>query len=208
MHCNKVLFQELLDCFDNDFENNLENNTDSLEHNAEKLQEILNRIMQRIMSIITSALITNLSATLIDHVLTSPPLNVIKCYQAVGLSDHRSQIIEVGIAIMKSVPRQVTVCSFCKYPWDKVKEALCTAPWQVMEIYDDMNDMWTFFISILHECLNAYVPLHATVSKCSSCHTPWITPFLLSVTSKCTCPVVQGVGHIAKCMMSPKLVNT
>ena len=28
MHCNKVSFQELLDCFDNDFENNLENNAD------------------------------------------------------------------------------------------------------------------------------------------------------------------------------------
>ena len=56
MHCNKVSFQELLDCFDNDLGNNLENNADNLEHSAEKLQEILNRIMQRIMSIITSAL--------------------------------------------------------------------------------------------------------------------------------------------------------
>ena len=56
MHRNKVSFQELLDCFDNDLGNNLENNADNLEHNAEKLQEILNRIMQRIMSIITSAL--------------------------------------------------------------------------------------------------------------------------------------------------------
>ena len=52
MHCNKVSFQELLDCFDND----LGNNADNLEHNAEKLREILNRIMQRTMSIITSAL--------------------------------------------------------------------------------------------------------------------------------------------------------
>ena len=59
MHCNKVSFQELLDCFDNDLGNNLENNADYLEHNAEKLQEILNRIMQRIMSIITSALVHN-----------------------------------------------------------------------------------------------------------------------------------------------------
>ena len=57
MHCNKVSFQELLDCFDNDLWNNLENNADNLEHNAEKLQEILNRIMQKIMSIIISALI-------------------------------------------------------------------------------------------------------------------------------------------------------
>ena len=56
MHCNKVSFQELLHCFDNDLGNNLENNADHLEHNAEKLQEILNRIMQTIMSIITSAL--------------------------------------------------------------------------------------------------------------------------------------------------------
>ena len=56
MHCNKVSYQELLDCFDNNLWNNLENNVDNLEHNAEKLQEILNRIMQRIMRIITSAL--------------------------------------------------------------------------------------------------------------------------------------------------------
>ena len=36
MHCNKVSFQELLDCFDNDFENN----ADNLEHNAEKCRKI------------------------------------------------------------------------------------------------------------------------------------------------------------------------
>ena len=53
MHCNKVSFQKLLDCFDNDLGNNFANNADNLEHNAEKLQEILNRITQRIMSIIT-----------------------------------------------------------------------------------------------------------------------------------------------------------
>ena len=32
MNCNKVSFQELLDCFDNDLKNNLENNADNLEH--------------------------------------------------------------------------------------------------------------------------------------------------------------------------------
>ena len=29
----------------------------------------------------------------------------------------------------------------------------------------------------------------------------------LYMTSKSTCPVVQDVGHIAKCMVSPKLVS-
>ena len=57
MYCNKALFQESPDCFDNDIVNNLEINAWSLEYNAKKLQEILNRIMQRIMSKITSALV-------------------------------------------------------------------------------------------------------------------------------------------------------
>ena len=39
MHCNKVPFQKLLDCFDNDFENNCENITWNLEHNAEKYKK-------------------------------------------------------------------------------------------------------------------------------------------------------------------------
>ena len=56
MQCNKVSFQELMDCFDNDLENNLENNAWNLEHIAEKFQEILNRIMQGVMRIITSNL--------------------------------------------------------------------------------------------------------------------------------------------------------
>ena len=42
MYCNKVSFQELLDCFDNDLGNNLEYNADNLEHNAEKLQGMQN----------------------------------------------------------------------------------------------------------------------------------------------------------------------
>ena len=39
MHYNKVSFQELLDCFDNDLGNNRENNADNLEHNAENYRK-------------------------------------------------------------------------------------------------------------------------------------------------------------------------
>ena len=67
MHCNKVAFQELLDCFDNDLRNNLENNADNLEHNEEKLQEVLNKIMQRIMSIITPALQSRMTFSYVLH---------------------------------------------------------------------------------------------------------------------------------------------
>ena len=37
MFCNKALFQESLDCFDNDIVNNLENNACSLEYNAKQI---------------------------------------------------------------------------------------------------------------------------------------------------------------------------
>ena len=43
MHCNKVSFQESLDCFAKDIENGLENYAWNLEQNAEKLQDILNK---------------------------------------------------------------------------------------------------------------------------------------------------------------------
>jgi len=46
---------------------------------------------------------------LIDHVLTLPSLNVAKCCQAVGLSDHRPQIVDIVVRI---VPWQITVHSF------------------------------------------------------------------------------------------------
>ena len=53
MHCNKVLFQELID---NDLRNTLKNNAWNLNINVEKLQEVLNRTMQIIVVVITSAL--------------------------------------------------------------------------------------------------------------------------------------------------------
>ena len=56
MYCNKLSFQELLDCCDIYFEINLENNAWTLEHNAGEFKEILNGIMQKTLSIITSAL--------------------------------------------------------------------------------------------------------------------------------------------------------
>jgi len=96
---------------------------------------------------------------LIDHVLTSPPLNVAKCCQAVGLSDHRSKIVDIVVRI---VPWQITVHSFHKYSWHDVKEALHTAPWQVMEAYDDVTDMWKF-ISISYNCLHGYIRMHSFI---------------------------------------------
>jgi len=122
--------------------------------------------------------VTRTSATLIDHVLCTPVSSVKKCYQAIGLSDHRTQILELTIPSIKSIVNPVITRSFCNCDWDELRKALITAPWQVMEIYDNINDMWHFFCSILQNCLHVYAPLRLS-SKKSRRPTPWMTPSLL-----------------------------
>ena len=106
-----------------------------------------------------------------------------KVLQSVGSSDHRCQIIEVDIPVHRSSKHSVTVRSFRKCPWNDVRESLHTAPWQLMDIYDDVNEMWEFFSTILQRCLDQYAPCHTVVSKHSH-HgpTPWLmlTPALSS----------------------------
>ena len=56
----------------------------------------------------------------------------------------------------------------------------------------------------LHTCTYMYVDLLYCMYV--HIHMYVAVPFLL-YTSKCTCAIMQGVGHIAKYMVSPKLVS-
>ena len=112
---------------------------------------------------------TSLSATLMDHMLTSSPLvkHVTSCSQAVGLSNHRTQILEAAIPVVRDVPHHITIHSFCNCVLDEIEETLSTVPWQVMDTYEHVDDMWTFFYSIIQNCLDTYVPAHQATSKYS-----------------------------------------
>ena len=85
------------------------------------------------------------------------------------------------IPVVRNLPCHITVRSFRNCPWDEIRETLNTAPWQVMDIYNDINDMWLFFNSIIQNCLDTYVPTHQVTSKFSKRHTPWLTFSILSV---------------------------
>lgn len=105
--------------------------------------------------------VTNCSVTLIDHLLVTPSLSVSHSYQTVGLSDHRCQVLEIDIPVVRPDVHYVSIRSFRKCPWDEVRHSLSTAPWHVMDIYDDVNDMWHFlfqsyiivWICMLHHIL-------------------------------------------------------
>ena len=72
------------------------------------------------------------SATRIDHVISSEVLNVSLSTQAVGISDHRVQIVDFDVTICRRVPREIWLRSFKKCNWDQVRESIATAPWNAM----------------------------------------------------------------------------
>ena len=45
------------------------------------------------------------------------------------------------------------VRSFRKCDWDQVQTDLASAPWNVMSVYDDLDDKWDFFHNILQTSL-------------------------------------------------------
>ena len=119
--------------------------------------------------------VTDASATLIDHIICTAVLPVLGVQQAVGLSDHRVQIAHFDIVMQRSPPEFQWIRPFKHCCWDTIKSSLSTAPWSTMNIFDDVNDMWSFFYGIILSCLNANVLMKRVYCKYSKCPTPWIT---------------------------------
>lgn len=102
--------------------------------------------------------VSSSSSTSIDHVLCSQHISVSRprVIQAVGVSDHCVQIVDFKMASPQvTVPSQF-VRSVTKCCWDDVHSYLSHAPWSVLGIFDDINDMWSFFYNILQSCLDMH----------------------------------------------------
>jgi len=50
-----------------------------------------------------------------------------------------------------------------------------------MDVYDDINDMRSFFVSNLFQFLDSYAPLHTVPIKNSHQATPWMTSDILRI---------------------------
>ena len=73
--------------------------------------------------------------------------------------------------------------SLNKRCWDDVRSCLSHAPWSVLNIFDDIEDMWGFFHSILQSSLDTYAPLKRIWCKYFKRPTPWLTQDILSAIS-------------------------
>ena len=106
---------------------------------------------------------------------------MISVIQATGVSDHRVQVVDFEIAFQHNSVPSHCVRSFKKCCWDDVRSYLSTAPWSVLNIFNDINDMWEFFYSVLQNCLDTHIPLKKVRSKYFKRPTPWITSDILAV---------------------------
>ena len=77
---------------------------------------------------------SSISATLIDHVISTSSVSVKKSQQTAGVSDHQVQIVDLFLPVPKMIPRLISVRSFGNCSWKDLREALLTAPWQLLSI--------------------------------------------------------------------------
>jgi len=85
------------------------------------------------------------SATLIDHIISTSSLTICNTFQASGVSDHRMQVADFSVPLLKSPLRPMWVRSFKKCNWAELKATLHSAPWQLMDLFNDLDNKWSFF---------------------------------------------------------------
>ena len=85
------------------------------------------------------------SSTLTDHVICTNDISVLNSSQAVGLSDHRVQLVDFDIPTQQHDSRVMWIRSFRRCRWAELRASLSSAPWRLMSLFDDIDDQWNFF---------------------------------------------------------------
>jgi len=88
-------------------------------------------------------------------------------YQSVGLSNHLVQILDADLSVIRNKPITLLIRPFHKCDWNAIRESLAATPWQVMDTFDDVDDMWHYFKASLFNVLDEYAPLKSVTSKFS-----------------------------------------
>ena len=87
--------------------------------------------------------------------------------QAVGVSDHRVQVVDFDIPSLRPSHHQRWIQSFRKCDWDQVRTVLQAIPWHFMNTFDSVDDKCDFFHTVLSEVLDLFLPLHSVHSRWS-----------------------------------------
>ena len=117
--------------------------------------------------------VTETPATLIDHVIASKDIPVSSLQQPCGLSDYKVQVADFVLGTVGPLPSIRCIRSFRTCDWEKLRDVLRSAPWHTMDIFDNINDKWLFFCTLLQECLDKFLPLKRVTVHKARRPTPW-----------------------------------
>ena len=110
-------------------------------------------------------------ATLIDHISSSNQL----CHFLMSGSWIEWSLYPICVSICPQDVRTMWICSLQKCDWDKLREALSYAPWHVISTFDDNDDQWEMFHSLLLDSFSSFVLLCKVSSWRAKRPTPWFT---------------------------------
>jgi len=119
--------------------------------------------------------VTETSESLIDLLFTSAPasLEVVDCAQ-VALSDHDL----IYGTITKSAQKQDQKCfkyvkCINKCDSEALLSDLDSAPWSVMDSFDDIDSSWEYWKKLFEQIVNSHIPVQKTRNRAKTL--PWIS---------------------------------
>ena len=146
-----------------------------LDHNANLLSSIAD--VYSLQQLITdSTRCTDSSSTLIDLIFTNCPERVVcSGVSHIGISDH--SLIYVYRKLSIDPPSRghttVTYRKFKNFNSSNFRYDIACQNWQIINNYDDPNDMWDAWKNLFLFCVDKHAPLRN--KRIRSCKSPWIT---------------------------------
>ena len=114
------------------------------------------------------------SASILDLFLTTPDVPIINSSVIdAAFSDHLPIFIRISSSVAKPQPSLITHRSFKHFCQATFEDDLSTAPWHVMDIFEDPDDKLESFNLLFTEILDQHAPLKTI--KVKKKPSPWIS---------------------------------
>ena len=107
--------------------------------------------------------VTDQSATLIDHIYSNTHANILTiAVPHLGLSDHFPVFVSRktnGSCDVKNTPYTISYRSFKNFDENKFIDDLKSTPWDIIKVFDDVNDIVETWSNLFCEIVDKHLPL-------------------------------------------------
>ena len=106
--------------------------------------------------------VTNASQTIIDHIYTNTEENIQRVHvERLCLSDHYAVFCnrKTQSNISKNIHQTITYRSFKNFEENRFLNDLNSVPWEIIEQFDEVDDMVSIWSTLLLEVLDRHAPI-------------------------------------------------